>query len=304
MAEDLERVKGLLRFAPEEEVDQHSKKNLKSRLYKWKNRNEDYLADLEYFINGKEYPSLIDGIIDQEELEKMKIKFLRPNLDGEWLYSTPTMEIMEKFGRGLAKTFEYDHRSFDKWAGAGNANKEEVMVRGYISDHFFPVSIKTKSQYHHAEEVPNFYEPRLKKLRDLWDDLRSGVVPFKIRLCLYTKKDRYAYVIDPIADKQRPHPLNETSVINDVDHEPMEYMHLDHLLAGLDIDRILKYILEFVFENGELSLPDIAHTFDLKEKIAQNNMDSLESRGLVSKRKDIYYSIDMESISEIAKERF
>ncbi len=299
--EILEKAKKLLDFAPEEEVDKHALNELESKLYQWENQEVEYLADLEYFINGKEYQSLIDAIYQEEALDKIKINVLDPNLDGKWNFTRPTKELKEMKGKGVCKTFEYDPTSLDKWSKANQAKQEKVMVRGFLTDFYVPISIKTKSDYHRAEEVPRQYDPTLQSLAGLWDDMRDGLVPIEIRLSLYTKKDRYSLILDPLCDKLKPHPLKDITLIHPAERDPMEYMKFDHVLAWVELPPLMKKVLELLFEGGEDSIHDIANEFSMDSTVAENNLGSLESKGFVKKHKDIYYDINMEKIKNMAE---
>lgn len=296
----MERFEKLLEFAPQEEVDKYAKKQLKKSLFNWNNRDKNYLSRIEYFVNGKEYTSLSESIYHIDELEKIKLKFINPDLDGDWHFSKPTKELMEKDGKGVCKTFNYDPYSFEKWTNATKINTERVMVRAYLTNFFVPISIKTKSQYHHSQDVPPQYIPELKHLQDLWSDFKEGVIPLELRLCIYTKNDRYSYIIDSVGDGQIPHPLNHVSLPNEAERKPIDYMHLDRILARLDIPELLKNILELLFHSKEMRLSDIAHYFDLSQKVAKNSLNSLVNRGLLDVRKDAYYKLSIENVKETA----
>lgn len=297
----MERFEKLLEFAPDDEVDVYSKKQLKKRLYRWKNSEKSSLCDIDYFVNGKEFTSLSESIYHVDKLDKIKLKFIRPDLDGDWHFSKPTKELMEKSGKGVAKTFNYDPYSFQKWRNSLKVNIEKVMVRGYLTKFFVPISIKTKSQYHHAQDVPKQYIPELKHLKGLWSDFREGVIPLELRLCVYTKDRRYSYLIDAVGDWQMPHPLNHISLPDEVDRAPIDYMHIDRILANLDIPELLKNILELLFHCYEISLPDIAHYFNLNDNVSKNSISSLVNKNLVAMKKSNYYKIDMENVRETAK---
>lgn len=297
----MERFEKLLELAPKEEVDQYAKKQLKKRLFNWKNKRRKYLCEIDYFVNGKEYTSLTESIYRLENLEKIKLKFIKPDLDGDWHFSKPTKELMEKSGKGVAKTFNYDPYSFQKWRNSLKVNIEKVMVRGYLTKFFVPISIKTKSQYHHAQDVPTQYTPELKHLKGLWSDFRGGIIPLELRLCVYTKDRRYSYLIDTVGDGQIPHPLNHVSLPDEVDRASIDYMHIDRILAKLDMPELLKNILELLFHCYEMSLPDIAHYFNLNVNVAKNSMSSLVNKDLVAMKKSNYYKIDMEYVRETAK---
>lgn len=301
MDKQIKKAKKILEFAPDDEVDEYALNELEKRIYQWRNKEVDYLANFEYFINGKEYKSLLEAVYDIEEYEKMKIKFLKPNLDGKWNFSRPTKGLKEKDGKGLCTSFDYDPTSLDRWAKASKAHHEKVMVRAFITKFFVPISIKTKSKYHHAEEIPRQYDPKLEKMEDLWNDIRDGVFPFEIRFSLYTKDSRYALIMDPLEDKLKPHPLNEITLIQNTDRNAIEYLNFDKLLAYIDLPPLMKNILELLFEADEMRLFDIAHSFKLDRKVAENNLKSLENRGLVEKSKRVHYSININNIFEEAE---
>ena len=301
MDRQLKKAKKILEFAPDDEVDKYALNQLEKRIYQWRNEEVKYLASLEYFINGKEYKSFLKAVSEIEEYEKMKMKFLQPNLDGKWNFSRPTKELKEKNGKGICVSFDYDPTSLDKWAKATKSHRDKVMVRAFITKFFVPISIKTKSKYHHAEEIPRQYEPKLKTLDKIWDDIRNGVLPIEIRYSLYTKDERYTLIMDPFEDKLKPHPLSDITLIQDVDRNAIEYLNFDKLLANIDLPPLMKNILELLFEADEMRLFDIAHSFKMDRKVAENNLKSLESRGLIEKSKRVHYSICINKIFEEAK---
>lgn len=301
MEEKLAKMKHLLTISKESELDKHAEKNLKSRLYKLKNADIGYLSDLEYFINGKEYGSLIDAFYEIEELEKIKIRFLKPNLDGDWNFSKPVKELKEKEGKGVCETFEYDPKSLDKWYRATNSKIEKVMVRTFIEDFYVPVSITTKSKYHRSEEVPRQYNPHLENFKDIWKDVRNGVLPLVIRLCLYTKSDRYPLLLDVTEDKLRPHPLGAVTRVKRVERQSLEYLNFDKVYASIDLPLLPKKILELLFETQEMTVFDVADTLGLDKKVAENNLRSLKTKELVNKKKEIYYGLNMNKVEEVAE---
>jgi len=273
---------------------------LKKKLYKWNNCDIEYLAELEYFINGQRYDELLTAFQEVESLEKFKVRFLKPNIDGNWHFSKPTKELKEKDGKGICETFDYDPTSLNRWAQAKHSKMEKVMVRAFITDFFVPISIKTKSKYHRAEEIPRQYDPYLKKLSGLWTDIREGVLPFGIRFCLYTKSERHTLLIDPINNKLKPHPLSSITRIEQGEKDPLNYMLFDRVLAWMDFPTLTKKILELLFEEGVISVFDVAACINADEKVAKNNLKSLESKGFVKKKKDIYYDINMDKVKRVA----
>ncbi|MBS3816424.1 MAG: helix-turn-helix transcriptional regulator [Candidatus Thermoplasmatota archaeon] len=301
MVEELEKVEKFLELAPDSEVDEYAKDNLKKKLFKWRNADVDYLADLEYFVNGKRFDKLLEVFYEIENLEKLKINFLKPNTDGEWNFSKPVKELKLKGGKGVCETFDYDPTSLNKWANAEKSKMEKVMVRGFITDFFVPISINTKSEYHRAEEVPRQYEPHLKKLGDLWSDIREGVLPFTIRLCLYTQTKRYPILIDPINDKLKPHPLKDVIRMDRTDKEPIDYMKFDRVLAWMEFPVLVKKIFELLFETEEMAVSDIAHSLNMDVNVAKNNLKSLKTKDFVKKNKEEYYQINMEKLEKMAK---
>jgi len=302
MEHKIEKIKKILNISDGSDFDEYAEKTLKDKLYKWKNEEVEYLSDLEYFINGKKYDSILDAFHEVENVGKIKINFLRPNLDGPWNFSRPTKELKAKDEKGVCETFEYDPTSLDKWSRAGEPEIEKTMIRAFIPDFFVPISIAKKSEYHRAEEIPRQYEPRLKHLNEVWQDVRGGVFAFVIRLCLYTQKDRYTLLIDTINDKLRPHPLGDVTRIKKTDREAVDYLNFDKVHAWLDIPLLSKKIFELLFETEEMTVFDIADCLNLDKKVAENNLTSLESKGYVDKKKDIYYEINMDKIEKKAGE--
>ncbi|MFP3871873.1 MAG: helix-turn-helix domain-containing protein [Candidatus Natronoplasma sp.] len=302
MDKELERAERFLELAPESEVDEYALDKLKKRLYRWKNAKVEYLTDLEYYINGKRFDDLLNAFLEIEDLKKAKIKFLNPTIEGPWNFSKPTKELKEKEGKGVCKTFDYDPTSIDSWIEAEYTNFEKVMVRAFIPDFYAPISIQTKSQYHRAEEVPRQYDPHLKKLKGLWDDIRTGVLPLCLRFSLYTKNERYSILIDPINNKMKPHPLGSISRVDPVDREPIDYMNFDKVLAPMEFPQLVKNILELLFETGRMSIFDIAAQLNMDQNVAKNNLKSLEKEELVKREKDVYYKINMDTVEKVAGE--
>ncbi len=302
MEELFEKYLRLMEFAPEEEVDEYSTKQLRKRIYRWYNTKREYLINLEYFINGKGYSSILDGFYKEPELTKLKIRFLKPDLKGKWAFTTPPKELMEKEGKGVYGCFEYDPARLNGWSSTGKVKNEIVMVRGYITNFFVPMSIKSKSKYHHAEEIPRIYEPKLEKLSSLWKDVHAGVLPFGVRICIYTPVERFCINIDPLKDRLIPHQLCHAPYHNRVKHNAIEYMIFDTVLAKIDIPDLSKKIFEFAFECGGATAPDAAHIFNIQTKIAENHLQSLCNRELVIKKKD-HYEIDMDVIKERAENK-
>ncbi len=301
MEKMLKKCTQLLEFAPPEEVDEYSKKQLKKRILEWNNSERKYLANLEYFVNGKGYSSLLDAMYAVPQIEKMKIKFLKPELEGKWTFSKPAKELMERGGKGIFRTFDYDPTFINGWTMANKAKDEMVMVMGYITKFFVPMSIKSKSMYHHAEDIPRAYDPRLKMIKNLWKDIRNGVVPLEMRLCMYSKRDRYSCIIDLLANKQKPHPLYKAPFHKRIKNSPVEYMEFDAVLANIDISDLNKRIFEYIFECGETTVPEVAHIFNLSEKIAQNNLSSLKTRDIVYIRKNLYYNLNKKKLEEMVE---
>ncbi len=275
---------------------------MKNRLYRLNNRNIEYLAKIEYYINGKGYDNLLRGFYEVDELKKIKFKFLEPNIEGAWNFSKPTKELKEKEGKGICETFDYDPTSLNNWLESEHADMEKVMVRAFVSDFYVPISILKKSQYHHAEEIPRQYDPVLMKLNDLWSDVRSGVLPMEIRFSLYTQTGRYSLVIDPINNKMKPHPLGYVSSVDSVDREPLDYMIFDKILAYMEYSPLVKSIFELLFETEEMSISDVAGRLNMDHNIAKNNLISLESGGFVEKKKEMYYRINMDDLKKMAED--
>ncbi len=302
MEEIFEKYRRLMEFAPEEEVDEYSMKQLDQKIYRWHNAEREYLVNLEYFINGKSYSSILDGLYSEPDLRKLKIRFFKPDLKGRWTFTRPPKELMEKDGKGVYRYFEYDPTRLNGWSSTGKVINEMVMVRGYLTDFFVPMSIKSKSRYHHAQEIPRQHEPSLKKLSTLWTDFRCGILPFGIRLCLYTPEERFSITIDPMMNKLMPHPLYNANYHNRVRHSPIDYMIFDAVLASIDMPTLGKKVFEYVFECGDTTAPDVAHVFNIQTKIAENNLQSLINRNMLKNRKEYYY-IDMDEIKDQGKKK-
>lgn len=295
-----ERCKKIMEFADQEEFDEYAEQNLNKKLYSWKENFREPIASLDYFVNGKEYSSLMEALYKEEVLSKIKINFLKPSLSGKWNFSKPTQSIMERSGKALLRTLDFKPDSLNPWANARRIKEEKVMLRAYISDFYVPMSIQTKSRFHHAQEIPRQFDPHLKKMAGLWRDVRRGVIPFEIYVCAYTPKDRYIYVINVMGDAQMPHPLHKIPYHHKVDRPPLEYMIFDTVIAHVEFPELVKKMWLFIFECGETTVPDLAHKFNVPNQIAQNNLNAMISKNLISVRKDIYYNVNMEEVNKRA----
>lgn len=299
MEDLLESCKRLMEFSPQDEVDEYSEKQLRKKVYGWHNDEKKYLARTEYFINGRSYTSILKGFYQEPVLDKIKINFIKPDLKGRWAFTKPPKEILEKDGKGVYRYFDYDPTRLNGWSLTNKLLNEMVMVRAYMTDFFVPISINTKSKYHHAEDIPRQYTPELKTLSDIWADVRKGVIPFGIRICCYSKVDRISVHLDPLSDSLLPHPICCAPYHRRNKNNPIDYVVIDTLLARLDMPWLCKRILEFVFECGETTAPDVSHVFNIQTNIAENNLRSLGNKELVKKRKESYYYVDMEELRKL-----
>ncbi|MDD4307995.1 MAG: hypothetical protein PHU53_04215 [Thermoplasmata archaeon] len=306
MTEPLELCQAILHLGPEEEVDLHAEKELKRHFYEYNASQKKALASLSFMINGKEYDSLLEAIRDEEHLENAGIRFLRPDLKENWDFNTPakTLVLLEK-GMGWLERFSYDPYSLDKWDRNQQIQRENVMIRGFLARFYYPQSIITESEDPLAGPGRP-YIPKLTMLEDLWTHVReSGMVPFEIRVCAYTKTARYTYDLDLINNTMLKDFRGGQSPLRNLAKRTMiDYLNFDTVLAATDMKDLVKRAFINLFESEFATAPDIAYSMHITNQNATNALNAIVSRGLATKQgaapREIY-TIDSEGLANRAK---
>lgn len=307
MTDALELCQAILRFGPEEEVDFHAEKEMKHALLEYRAAPKRALASTIFMINGREYLSLLEALISEPVLETAGIRFLKPNLDENWDYNTPTktLALMGK-GMGWLEHFSYDAFSLSKWDRQEHITRENVMIRGFVTRFYYPESIKSKSRDPLAAPK-RLYIPRVLLLEELWSHIRrTGMVPFEIRVCAYTKDARYTYDLDLVNNTMlKDFRGGQAPLRNRASRTAMDYLNFDTIFAATDMKVIVKKAFVNLFEMEKATAFDISHSMGITDQMAMNALNSIVYRGFAEKigtaPREIY-SIDPEALAEKAKQ--
>ncbi len=303
MKDILQTCNKLIRFSTTEEIDFHAEKQLKTSLYEYRSVKKVPLAAVRFVVNGEKVKSLLDAMVEFEELKTLEVQFFKPRLKENWDYNQPTKSLI-LIGQGLGgvQTFGYDAFKLKKWDTSQSINREKVMIRCFISKFYFPRSIKTKSANIHDGHVRP-YVPELMTLERLWEEIRqTGVVPFQLHISAYKPTSRYNYELDLVNNtllkdfRGGTMPLRDRKVRGSIEH-----FNFDMILATTEMKDLVKRVFITLFDVKELTAADIALSFGVTDTMAKNSLDAIVSRGLAEKEghppREIY-SITAESLAE------
>ncbi len=305
MTDPLKLCQKIVHFGPKEEVDFHAEKELKRAFFEYRQAPKKALASISYMVNGKEYASLLEAIVEKEELATAGIRFFNPDLEENWDYNVPTKAIalMGK-GMGWVERFTYKSFSLDKWDKEQQMLRDSVMLRAFPVRFYFPQSIKTKSIDPRAAPVRP-YVPKLITLEALWRVIRDkGLVPFEIRVCAYTKEQRYSYDLDLVNNRLlKDFRGGQVAVRNRAERSSIDYLNFDMILASTEMKDIVKKAFIELFEVTEATAFDISHTMGITDLMGKNSLDAIVSRGLADKEGNPpreSYSINSENLAKAA----
>ncbi len=296
----------LLAFAPEEEVDAYARKQLRQALKEYTSRSPPHLARISYVTNGMRYLSFPVAIQEVDEPHDFQILFYKPELKMNWDFNLPVKEVhVGQKGMGWMKYFNYDPFSLNKWGDFQYAKKKTVMLRAFMEHYFVPESIKTASKTL-GEEKQRSYIPRLRMMDELWHDVRSGVIPFQIKVCIYTKQDRYTFSLNLVEGTLiQDFRAGKVSPKNLVRRKPMDSLLFDEVFASIDLPPLPRKVMRIAFESKTISVPEVSHIFGVSSQMAENNLKSLQSRGIikmVGKPPSQVYEIDMDGLVGLQKQ--
>jgi len=305
MTDPLKHCQTILHFGPEDEVDFHAEKQLKRAFTEYRQARSKTLATLQYMVNGEEYDSLLQAIAEVEILDTAGLRFVKPNLDENWDFNTPTKSIV-LMGKGVGWVDRFDYHSFSlqKWDKSQHVQRERVMIRAFPTRFYYPQSIKTKSIDPLAGEK-RLYIPKLMTLEELWSDIRNtGLVPFELRLCTYTKDSRFSYDLNLVDNHLlKDFRGGQVPMTNLAKRTAMDYMNFDMVLALTDMKDLVKRVFIELFEVKEATAFDISHSMGITDTMAKNCLDALVSRDVASavgKPPRQIYSIDLEKLEAVA----
>lgn len=282
--EILEKCRSVIEHGPKSEIDEYSLKEMKKYVKSHLHNDGPYLSELAFLINGRQYEHIYDALIAEDDVETIDIRFLKPKLDEVWDFDAPTQTIkMMKGGFGGIAFFNYDPKALDKWAKAGELIEKKAMIRAFPVDFFVPRSIATMSK-HLGEDPPDVLIPQLWTMESMLKNMREvGALPITVRICAYTKEERFAYDIDLLRNRLLRDPrAGKMQPTQRVKRSPEEYFYFDRIYASLKMGHLPKAIFEAVFESDGLTASDISHFFRITTEMAVNNLKALEKRGLLN----------------------
>ena len=307
MTDALKLCQAILKLGPEEEVDFHAEKELKRAFLEYKAAPKKALAGSMFLVNGKEFGSLLEALGTEEELENAGIRFLKPNLKENWDYNTPTKTIalMGK-GMGWVEHFSYDGFSLTKWDKQQHIQRENVMIRAFVTKFYYPESIKSKSEDPLAGPK-RLYIPKLLLLEELWEHIRStGMVPFEIRVCTYTKNSRYTYDLNLVNNTLlKDFRGGQSPLRNKAERTVIDYLNFDTIFAATDMKDMVKRSFINLFEMEKATAYDISQSMNITDTMAMNALNSIAHRGLADKEgaapREVYF-INPKALAEQAKQ--
>jgi len=285
MEERLALCRKIIDFSQTEEIDLFAEKQLRKALVEYKSMKKTPLAEIRYIVNGKKFTSLLEAMLEFEELETLEIHFFKPKMSENWDYNVPTKKlVLLGHGLGGVQVFDYDPYSLKKWDGSQSMKKEKVMIRGFITQFYYPQSIKSKTAGIDQGEV-RLFVPALKTLEMVWKDVReSGVLPIQLHISAFTPDNRYNYELD----------LTNDTVLKDfrggvvplrsrAERESIDYFNFDKILASTDMRDLVKKVFITLFDMNDITPIDIALSFKITDTMAKNSLDALVTRGLADK---------------------
>ena len=281
--EILEKCQSIIQLGPESEIDDYSLKEMRKYVKSHLHEERPYLSEIAFLINGRHYEHIYDALKEENEIESVDIRFLKPKLDEIWDFDAPTKTIkLIKGGFGGIAFFNYDPKALDKWAKAGELIEKKAMIRTFPVDYFIPQSIATMSKYI-GEEPPDILVPELWTMESMIKNIRKvGALPITVRICAYTKEERFAYDIDLLQNRLlRDFRAGKMQPTQRIKRSPEEYFYFDRIYASLKMGRLPKAIFEAIFESEGLTVGDIAHFFKITTEMATNNLKALQKRNLV-----------------------
>ena len=293
-----EKLLKILEFAPKEMVDTYARNTLISEAEKYTTRRYRPLSQYEIKIDGKS-GDFYDLIL-KNDFKIVDIIIKEPLLEGVWFYNSPVKKLrILKGGLGFANILIGKIDKY-KWMNDEGV-KDKVMVRAYITRYYQPQTIKMKSEMINPDPPPL----SLRSLDNLIKDvLNFGIVPFEIKLLIYTKAQRFSLLLDllnsTVVCDPREGVMNPRLFRN---RDPMEYVVFDSVIAKIHVPYIARCMFEILFESDGLCLNDIIQILNLPPAVAENNLNVLINKGLVEvddEEKPPKYYVNINKLKEIS----
>jgi hypothetical protein len=282
MGEMLEKCEALLRFAPPEDVDDHARRNLSSRVFDWENRKKGEIAQVAFRGDGQPFASLYDLFEAHPEPGTMDLMFYHFDKNANWDYNLPTSRItVLPKGFGFLYHFEYHQfrKEEEKW-DESKFTQTKCMLRAWVSNFFVPENIKTKLR---ETAPPRLWTPPVTTPQELWIGVRErGVVPLTVRFLAYTKKRRYVFEINLLRNTLLQDPRGGNFPAAAFAPRDVEiYPEFDRWHSGLDIPDLPRKLMELAFEAGRITPRDVMAVYNTTLQTAVTNIEVLANRGIL-----------------------
>ncbi|MCK4717644.1 MAG: hypothetical protein KAT70_03155 [Thermoplasmata archaeon] len=304
MTEDVdiawEACEKLLAFAPQEDVDDYARKQLRQEFTKRKGVKLQTLARIEFVVNKHQTPNLLEALANVETIEEMGANFTGMSMKPIWEYDTPTRRLkVDKLGRGRILHFPRRRTASGVgWDPLGDPFMERAMLRVYTTKWFIPENIHAVTE--RPDDVPPAKPPGLLPPHVWWEKVRSmGLVPFEVVVCAYTQEKRFMFTLDLVNNVSYKDFRQGLFSRKREERDVLDFMYLDTAFATNKLKEIQKRAMTYLFEVESATAQEVAHGFKITEKMAQNHLFGLVKKGLLRSegqgRLEIY-SPDLENL--------
>ncbi len=304
MAKILLDVKNLLGYYKGGETD-FAESELEESLEEYIGERKNYLCKTELIIDNIDYDNVYQPLDFFSEIDYARTRFIEPNTKKKWDYNRPTIELLLKpDGSGNSLSFPYNPERFDNFQNPENLVREKVMYSIFITRGYEPRTIKEASE---TVRSPNaLLVSRHHTITTFWDTVRSGkVIPFEIRICIYTRETRRIYDIDLLRNRLISDFRNGKVASKNVVKPPaLVCMYFDRIWAALDIPQLNKKVFTLLFHSEGVTPAEVGHVLGIPLSMAKNHLKSLEHRNLakVSGKTSELYKPNLSEYKRIAEE--
>ncbi len=238
-----------------------SGKDYENYFLKTKQMKYDPLMEIMLRFNGRPYDGFYQFL--DKKMKAMELVLTAPKKWGEWLFNDPVKEL-RFLPSGLGSVMVLDGEiSPGRWLLENNKFKK-AMVRFIV-------------ERAHPNAAFGLLTPE-----KFFEIVHNGIMPYLIRLVIYTKERRYKLDINMVRNE----------VIADfrwgkippklfVRRTNEEYFMFDKMYSSVPLPRFSKIVLEAVFESDYMDLENLGLIFNVTEEILRNNLGVLEKHNLV-----------------------
>ena len=274
--------------APPEVHDIFSQKNLRQALMDASSRRLPALARVRLELDGVPQDDIAQILTHSPLTGKVGVIFHQPTMQKEaWEYTPPAAVIaFDVRGPGKIITFHYNPRAITPWDLDDRGTEEPCVVRINLREGFIPRSIRQEQMAIRGTPIP-LPKFEIFSMADLAGFVhRTGVVPFRFTMLVYTSKTRYSYDIDLINNILVRDPRSgRLPVTSRVQRSARVFHGLDRFVARREIPPIPSKILEILFESNELHPAEVSSVLGISQELAIASLSTLVDRTLASYNK-------------------